>query len=328
MFTLGPQGLVRSEPYSDDSLPASALWIDLLEPTGDEEKRIELAYHIDVPTREEMREIESSNRLYEENGALYMTATVVTKLDSDLPESTQVTFILTDSRLVTNRYVDPLPFRRYVAYAERHASNCNSGAAILAGLLEAIINRIADVIERVGSELDGISARVFAPPRRKRDSRGRGVRSVLNYREILEHLGQNGETISKARESLVSLGRLLAFAQQQTSSQLNKDVLARLRTLSRDTLAMSDHASYLGNKINFLLDATLGMVNIDQNNILKIFSVVTVFLLPPSVIGAMYGMNFSRIPLAESPAGFWVAVGLMVASSIAPYLVFKRRGWL
>lgn len=328
IFTLGPQGLVRSEPYAEDALPASATWIDLLEPSGDEEKRVELTYHIDVPTREEMREIESSNRLYEENGALYMTATVVTKLDSDLPESTQVTFILTESRLVTNRYVDPLPFRRYVAYAERHASNCNSGAAVLAGLLEAIINRIADVIERVGSDLDAISARIFAPPRRKRDARSRGVRGVLDYREVLEQLGQNGETISKARESLVSLGRLLAFAQQQSLLQLNPEVLARFRTLSRDTLAMSDHASYLGNKINFLLDATLGMVNIDQNNILKIFSVVTVFLLPPSVIGAMYGMNFSHIPLSGWSGGFWIAVGLMVASSVIPYLVFKRRGWL
>jgi magnesium transporter len=105
-------------------------------------------------------------------------------------------------------------------------------------------------------------------------------------------------------------------------------VRARFRTLSRDVLAMSDHASFLGNKVSFILDATLGLINIDQNNILKIFSVVTVFLLPPSVIGAIFGMNFSKMPWLGSPWGFWAAMGLMLFSSIGPWLFFKRKGWL
>ena len=105
-------------------------------------------------TREEMREIESSARLYEDGGALFLTATVVTKLDTDLPESTQVTFILANGKLVTNRYTDPLPFRRFIAYAERHPNSCNSPPAVLAGLLESIINRVADVIERVATDLN------------------------------------------------------------------------------------------------------------------------------------------------------------------------------
>lgn len=324
-FAPGPQGLVRTEPFCDVPLPADAIWFDLLEPTAEEESRVETTVGVDVPTREEMREIEASNRLYEDNGALYMTATVVTKLDTDLPESTQITFILSGTKLVTNRYVDPLPFRRFIAYAERHPANCGNAPAVLAGLLEAIVNRIADVVERVGSDLDAASLNVFARARRKSE---RAPRETLDFRSILEHLGQNGETISKTRESLVSLGRLLAFLQQQTTPQLAQDTRSRLRTLSRDVLAMSDHASYLGNKVQFLLDATLGMVSIDQNNILKIFSVVTVFLLPPSVIGAIYGMNFDRIPLLHHPSGFWVALGLMVASAVIPWLVFKRRGWL
>ena len=120
-----------------------------------------------------MREIEASNRLYEEDGALYMTATVVTKLDSDLPESTQITFILSAAKLVTNRYVDPLPFRRFIAYAERHPNSCNSPPAVLAGLLESIINRVADVIERVATDLDGASVEVFSASRTqaRRDAR-------------------------------------------------------------------------------------------------------------------------------------------------------------
>jgi magnesium transporter len=250
-----------------------------------------------------------------------MTATVVTKLDSDLPESTQITFILSAVKLVTNRYVDPLPFRRFIAYAERHPNSCNSPPAVLAGLVESIVNRVADVIERVATDLDACSAEVFSVSRRKR-----GV--LRDFRKTLERLGQNGELISKARESMVSLGRLLTFVQQSTSVPMSQEVRGRFRTLTRDVMAMSDHASFLGTKVSFILDATLGLINIDQNNILKIFSVVTVFLLPPSVIGAIYGMNFEHIPGAQESWGFWGAVGLMLASAIGPFLYFKRKGWL
>lgn len=320
-FVSQPQGLARFELRADAAIPAEAIWLDLLEPTPSEEKRVESFLSIDVPTRDEMREIEASNRLYEEDGALYMTATVVTKLDSDLPESTQITFILSAAKLVTNRYVDPLPFRRFIAYAERHPASCNTPPAVLAGIVESIVNRVADVIERVAMDLDAASAEVFSVSRRHK-----GV--MRDFRKVLERLGQNGELISKARESLVSLGRLLTFVQQSTSIPMTQEVRARFRTLARDVMAMSDHASFLGTKVSFILDATLGQINIEQNNILKIFSVVTVFLLPPSVIGAVYGMNFSHIPGAQEPWGFWAAVGLMLASAIGPFLYFKRKGWL
>lgn len=301
-------------------MPAEAVWIDLLEPTPEEETKIEKFLGIEVPTREEMREIESSNRLYEEDGGLYMTATVITKIDTATPETSQVTFILAGNRLITNRYVDPLPFRRYISYAERHPQQCATGAAVLAGLLEATVNRIADVIERIGANLDGISLEVFTPPRRRGPAR--------DFRDILDRVGQNGDLIGKARETLASLGRMLVFAQQATTVSFSADVRGRLRTISRDVTQMADHASFLGNKVNFILDATLGMINIDQNNILKIFSVVTVFLLPPSVIGALFGMNFQHIPMSAQPYGFWIAIGMMVLSALLPWLEFKRRGWL
>jgi magnesium transporter len=320
-FVPQPQGLARLELRAGAAIPGESIWLDLLEPTPAEEKQVESHLSIDVPTRDEMREIEASNRLYEEDGALYMTATVVTKLDSDLPESTQITFILSAAKLVTNRYVDPLPFRRFIAYSERHPNTCNTPPAVLAGLLEAIINRVADVIERVATDLDAASVEVFSASRRKRGA-------MRDFRLVLERLGQNGELVSKARESLVSLGRLLTFVQQSTAVPMSNDVRARLRTLTRDVMAMSDHASFLGTKVSFILDATLGLIGIDQNNILKIFSVVTVFLLPPSVIGAIFGMNFSKMPWLHDTWGFWAAMGLMVASAIGPWVFFKRKGWL
>ena len=317
-YVLQGPGLVSQS----DAALNDTLWIDLFEPTPEEERQVEIECAIDVPTREEMREIETSNRLYEEEGAVYVTFTVVTKLDTDLPQNSQVTFILKDGRLITNRYTDPLSFRRFISYAERHGPSCASGSAILAGLIEAIINRVADVIERVSGDLDTISAEVFTRLPRRRRGRAR------DFQEVLERIGQSGELIAKARESLVSLGRALTFVQQATSVNLTNDVRTRLRTQARDVIAMSDHASFLGNNVSFILDATLGMVNIDQNNILKIFSVVTVFLLPPSVIGAIYGMNFDHIPWAHESWGFMGALGLMLASALIPYLIFKRRRWL
>jgi magnesium transporter len=317
-YVLQGPGLVSQS----DAALNDTLWIDLFEPTPEEERQVEIECAIDVPTREEMREIETSNRLYEEEGAVYVTFTVVTKLDTDLPQNSQVTFILKDGRLITNRYTDPLSFRRFISYAERHGPSCASGSAILAGLIEAIINRVADVIERVSGDLDTISAEVFTRLPRRRRGRAR------DFQAVLERVGQSGELIAKARESLVSLGRALTFVQQATSVNLTNDVRTRLRTQARDVIAMSDHASFLGNNVSFILDATLGMVNIDQNNILKIFSVVTVFLLPPSVIGGIYGMNFDHIPWAHESWGFMGALGLMVASALVPYLVFKRRRWL
>lgn len=323
VYSLAATGLKRLDRNSDAPLPEEATWLDLLEPTVEEERLVEARLGVEVPTREEMREIETSSRLYEEAGALYLTVTVVTKLDTQLPENAQVTFILKGPRLVTNRYVDTLPFRRFAAYTERHPQTNTSAPEILIALLESIVNRIADVIERVGSDMDTVSAEVFNRNHLKSN------RKPLHrdFRKLLERMGQSGELIAKARESLASLSRLVAFVQQSTIA-VPTEVRTRLRTLSKDVVAMSDHASFLSSNLNFMLDAALGMINIDQNNILKIFSVATVVLLPPSVIGAIFGMNFDRIPTAHEPWGFAAALVLMILSAIIPSLVFKLRGWL
>ncbi|MBS0581304.1 MAG: magnesium transporter CorA family protein [Proteobacteria bacterium] len=321
VYTAGARGLQRSVVPAGTPIPDDAVWLDLLEPSVEEERQVEQALGIDVPTREEMREIETSNRLYEDNGALYMTSTVLTKADTPVPETTQVTFILTGSRLVTNRYADLLAFRHFATFAETHPAVCSSASLLLTGLLEAIVNRVADVLERVGAEIDGSSLRVFP--------RGAALRAARHdYQNELRSIGQSGELISKARESLLSLTRLLGFLQQSNDGKVSPEARASTVTVSRDAAALSDHATFLVGKTQFLLDATLGLVTIDQNNILKIFSVVTVLLLPPSVIGAFYGMNFEHIPWLHERWGVWAALGMMVVSALAPYLYFKSKRWL
>ncbi len=320
VFVPGARGLERVEVGLTGPIPEEAVWLDLLNPTPEEEKRVEQSLGIDVPSREEMREIETSNRLYEDNGTLYLTCTVLYKVDTDLPETTQITFILAGSRLITNRYADLLSFRGFVTFAETHPATCTSAPLLLVGILEAIVNRIADVLERVGSDIDNVSLRVFPRAGRRPGRR--------NYQQELQLIGQGGELISKARESLVSLTRLLGFLQQSGSNRVSNEARASVRTVSRDVVALSDHATFLVGKAQFLLDATLGLVTIDQNNILKIFSVVTVLLLPPSVIGAFFGMNFAYIPLLHETWGVWAATAMMVVTALAPWLYFKRKGWL
>jgi magnesium transporter len=321
-FVSQPQGLARL-PTGLTSIPDDVLWIDLIEPTPAEEKLVESTLGIDVPTREEMREIESSSRLYEDNGALYMTITIVTKLDTDLPENSQITFILAGSRLVTNRYVDPLPFQRFIAYAEKHPATCTSAAALLAGLIEAIVNRMADVLERVGTDLDQISSEIFAQHRRQSPQH-----RTRDSHVILTRVGQNGDLTSKTRESLVSLTRLLAFTQQSPDTVAQKELRARFIAVNRDVQALADHATFVATKTTFLLEATLGLVNIEQNNIIKIFSIIAAAFLPPTLIASIYGMNFEVMPELRWLLGYPFAIGLMIASAIAPYLYFKRRGWL
>ncbi|HET8692631.1 MAG TPA: magnesium transporter CorA family protein [Steroidobacteraceae bacterium] len=320
-FVPGNQGLSRLDPPPAD-IPEECVWVDLLEPTLTEERAVERLLAIDVPSREEMREIETSSRLYEENGTLYMTATVVTKIDTDRPESAAITFILSHNRLITNRYVDPLPFRRFVAYSERHPAAATSAAAILAGLLESVIERTADVLERVGLGLDELSAGVFAAPAPGSVQRTRDLRGVM------ERIGRDGDLTSKARESLVTLSRQLTFIMQSSAVQLPKELAPRYRSMQRDVLALSDHASFLANKSSFMLQATLGLINIEQNNIIKIFSVAATMLLPPTLIASIYGMNFRHLPGLESHYGYAAALVLMLVSAVVPYLYFRRRGWI
>jgi len=301
--------------------PDEFLWADLFEPTPEEEKAVESLLTVDVPTRDEMKEIETSNRLYEEDGAVYMTATVGSKLDSAAPESSAITFILANDRLITNRYVDPTPVRRFMTHVERSPAACTSSATLLAGLLEAFTERIADLLESVQVELDSVSLIIF--PR----TNGLAA-SNRDLHAMIQKIGVNGDLISKARESLVSFQRLLMYVQQATNVSLSQDQRGRYKSTLRDVQSLSDHASFLGNKVQFLLDAVLGLINLEQNNIIKIFSVAAVMFLPPTLVASIYGMNFHFMPELDKHWGYPMALVAMVVSAVIPYLYFRRKGWL
>ena len=280
-----------------------AVWVDLHNPTREEEAATEAALGIGIPLREEMEEIEISSRLYFEDGAVFMTATLPANTDSDDPQLA--------------RAFQPFPPR-----AIRASMGCQHGGWVLVCLLEAQVDRLADVLERAGRDITQISRDVL------QQNVTRAGKS-LDYQSILGAIGRKGDLTANIRECLVSLERMIGFlGQVPTQGKNDRDLRARIKTLSRDTLSLTDHASFLTQKITFLLDASLGLINIEQNAIIKIFSVAAVVFLPPTLVASIYGMNFKDMPELTWPFGYPVALLLMVISAVLPYWFFKRRGWL
>ncbi|WP_024513615.1 magnesium transporter CorA family protein [Bradyrhizobium sp. Tv2a-2] len=303
-------------------LPDNAVWIDLVNPSAVEDRAVERLAGIAVPTREDMQEIEVSSRLYIENGARYMTATLMCQSDTDMPRTTAVTFILAGHRLVTVRYDTPKPFPLVEHKLGRSCSPAITGELVLMELLDAVIDRCADILERVGIDLDEVSHDIFEPESARHGNSRR-------YSQILAAIGRKGDLTSKVRESLVSIGRLVAFMSAVVEGvKWSKDMREQLKTMQRDVGSLSDHASYLSGKITFVLDAMLGVVNLEQNNIIKLFSVMAVVLMPPTLIASIYGMNFKDMPELEWVHGYPIALLAMVAAAVVPYYIFKIKKWL
>jgi magnesium transporter len=300
--------------------PEHAVWIDLITPTVQEDKLVEQFLGIAVPTREEMQEIEVSSRLYVENGARYMTATLMCQSETATPKTTPVTFVLSNHRLATVRYDDPRPFAIVEHKLGRACSPKIAGDGVLMDLLDAVIDRSADILERIGAEIDQISHTIFEP---EQDA------GPPSYNDVLKALGRKGDLLSKVRESLVSIGRVLLFlANEAETMKWAKDMRTQVQSMQRDVVSLTDHASYIGNKVTFLLDAMLGVVNIQQNAIIKIFSVAAVVLMPPTLVASIYGMNFKHMPELDFEFGYPLAIGVMILAAVLPYMWFKWKKWL
>ncbi|MEY4878994.1 MAG: hypothetical protein RJB62_463 [Pseudomonadota bacterium] len=307
---------------ADDALPVGAVWLDLYNPTPEERRKVDIALSMELPTRADMEEIEISSRLYQEDGGLFMTATVLTQMDSDMPIGGAVTFVLTPAHLVTIRYIDPQPFRTFALRCDRAVVNAVRADMVLMQILDTIVDRMADILEKTGADVEAISREIFEP------STALGYRSDKDFQNVLRNLGRKYDLTSKMRESLLTLGRILTFLNQAFDGKTNKEAKTHTKTLSRDVLSLQDHSSYISNKLTFLLDATLGLINIEQNTVIKIMSVAAIVLLPPTLFASMWGMNFDYMPELHSVWGYPLAILIMIISGILPYLFFKRRGWL
>jgi magnesium transporter len=324
------------------SIGDHTIWIDLLNPTRDEDLFIEKSLGIKIPTREEMLEIEASSRIYQEGGAHYMTAIVLHQKEIDttpkvhlervrpgigdklppVPSAEAVTFVLSGNHLVTVRYAEPRAFAIFLSRNQKGDTPCTSGCSLMIGLLEAIIDREADRVERLQTAVGEVGHAIF-------DVRGGQQSKSRRYDLAVRQIGREGEMTSRSRESLQSLERILGYLTWVMGERNDdKHLRARTKTASRDVAGLNDQVNYLSNKVQFLLDATLGMINIEQSNIIKFFTVVSVALMPPTLIASSYGMNFKHMPELEWTWGYPMAIGLMIVSAIVPFAYFRKKGWL
>ena len=321
-YQLQNGGLKGVMVVDNDPPPKDTLWIDLFNPTPEERHLVDQALGLEMPTRADMEEIEISSRLYQEDNNFFMTALVLSQTETDQPTSGAVTFVLTHEKLVTIRYIDPQPFRTFALRCERAVVPTTRAEMVLMQLLDAIVDRMADVLEKTGADVEGISKEIFEP------AKALGYRSDKDFQRVLRELGRKYDLSSKMRESLLTIGRIVTFLNQAFDSKEFKEARTHVKTLSRDVLSLQDHSSYVSNKLTFLLDATLGLINIEQNTVIKIMSVAAIVLLPPTLFASIWGMNFQHMPELNEWWGYPLAIVTMVISAILPYVFFKRRGWL
>lgn len=300
-------------PGPDWRPPSDTIWIDLLDPTQAEEDAVELALGIDIPTREDMAHIEPSSRLYQENGGTFMTATLLAHSQDQHPTSVAVTFILVHNLLVTVRYDDLKAFNIYAARPGGHEPD--RGVELFLGLMDAVVERLAETLEHTSAQVEACAVEIFGPSRARR------------FEPLLTSLARAQSISALARSSLVSLGRLCGFAALAPEVSQSLSSPPHLGALQHDIQSLTEQASYKSSHIAFLLDAALGLINIEQNGIIKFFSVVAVIFLPPTLVASIYGMNFDHMPELHWVAGYPMALAMMVASVVLPLVWFRRKGW-
>ena len=319
-------GEARTLPTDDDSVAAEALagavWVDLLEPTEADEALIERVLSLDVPTRDELKDIEPSSRLYTDEKAAYMTASLMVKAESDLPHLTDIAFILTDGKLLTVRYAEPRSFSLFKAGMHRIPGGCSSPTVMITRLLETIADRTAEILEIAVARADKLSLEVFGENRHLSRRPPRYLEDRVVQVSALHRL------LAKTRDSLMSLSRLLTFLHGLPALQSDRESLELCRAVTRDVQSLSEHANFVAGNITFLLDASLGLINLEQNAIIKIFSIASVVLLPPTLIASIYGMNFEFMPELHVSFAYPLTLGAMVLSAVLPFYFFRWKGWL
>jgi magnesium transporter len=298
---------------------AKGSWVDLLNPTSDEISHVETEFGVEVPSRESLQEIESSSRLRAEGQVLYVSMPLAIEAADFAP--VPLGFILSPQLLVTVRFSEVHAFAQVEARIET-GPHMGSAAAFCA-LMEVMVDSSADKLEKLSSDLAAVSARAFRPqasPRQDDKRISRGLRGCLNA------IGIAGDDLSRIRESILGLQRIIGFILKM-ADWLSPEEKTRLSTAQQDLISLIDFEAHLSGKTQFLLDAILGFINTEQNEIFKVLTIGSVVGIPPTLIASMYGMNFHNMPELGWRWGYPYGLALIALGTLLPILWFKRRGW-
>jgi magnesium transporter len=302
---------------------SSAVWIDLLDPT--EEERAQASAHcgIEVPSRSALEEIEASSRLRAKGETLILSMPIASKSEAGGSTPTPLGFVLTPRLLVTVRYAELHAIRPALEHLGQDEKP--TSVDMFALLVEAMVDYSADLLEQIAGRLNDISQRVFL--RNAKDTRRNIARSNRMLKQTLAEIGEAGNRLSFIRDSILGLQRIAPFAMESGKKWIGEPVQARLKTVSQDLQSLADFEVHLTDKVQFLLDAVLGFINTEQNDIFKVLTIVSVVGIPPTLIASMYGMNFDTIHEYHWRYGYAWGLFLIILSAILPTAWFKWRGW-
>ncbi|QIR14826.1 magnesium/cobalt transporter CorA [Shewanella aestuarii] len=301
-----------TELTADDRLPANTLWLDLFKPNDEEREWLSRFSSEDVPDEEDINEIEASARFFQNQDGLHINSLFPQRVGSDV-RAVNVSFNLRDNFLLTIREEDVGLIRLLRNYLRLGRLDIDTPQVLLLELFNLKVDYLSDLIEDVYTVLDNLSEQVF------NDEELDAV-----FKQITVQENSNG----KIRLSLLDTQRSLRYMQRYYRSQLSDDNLKDIREMLSDIESLMPHSQFIFDKLKFLLDAAMGFSGLQQNKIIKIFSVSAVVFLPPTLIASSYGMNFARMPELAWQYGYPMAVGLMFASAAGTYFFFKRKGWL
>jgi magnesium transporter len=325
VFKRGEFDMLTAHPVSPKGQAARKVsWLDLLDPTPDERSIVESDYGLRLPSREDLSEVESSSRIAEENGVLFMSVPIASYEHAGDEAPSPIGFVLSKDVLVTIRYASSRSFDAAAARFARCAPP-GSSAEAFATLIEEIVDSTADRVEDLAAELDALSRSVFRRPRSRQRQQERSNDALRN---TLIEVGNAGEQLSQMRSRLVGLQRIVPFACEPPRDWIPDGVRSRLRVAQGDLVSLTDYQIHLSDKVQFLLDAVLGFINTKQNDIFTVLTIVSVVGIPPTLVASIYGMNFKNMPELDWAWGYQFGLAMIVISTIVPILWFKWRGWL
>lgn len=313
-------GVLRRQASADEL--RHAVWIDLVQPSEEERRAVAAASGRQVPTEAELSEIETSSRLNFENDVFVLSMPLIAR-DEERVRGVSGGFVLSRERLVTVRFATHSVFDRYAERALAAPVKERTAIHVFAGLMEALIDRAADGLEQIRLEMDKLSTRIF-----RKEATWANKREDAILRDTLTTLGRLGETISLIRDSQVAMDRIIPYVKQSGIAWLPADVKARLRVMSLDVRSLSDFDTHLNDKLQFLLDATLGFINIAQNNVMKVMTVASVVGIPPVLAAGIWGMNFKNMPELQWAWGYPFGLAVIGLSVFIPLAWFRWRNWI
>lgn len=298
-------------------------WIDLLQPTNEERASVEGGYGLNLPSREELSQVELSSRLSERNGALYLSMPAVSHMSGLDQAQSPLGFVLSEKLLVTIRYAQ---LHAFETVAEKRSKDGGSLSSVetFAALVDGMLELSADVIEQIAAELDGVSRAVFS----KLGKQNHVTQSNDELRRVLIGVGTAGERLSRIRDSVLGLQRIIPFVAGTELHWIPANIRVRLKTTQNDLSSLTEYETHLSNKVQFLLDAVLGFINTKQNDIFQVLTVISIVGIPPTLVASIYGMNFKNMPELSWTWGYPYSLVLILLSAILPILWFKWRKWV